>query len=82
MKDGFSESFEFGFKAGFAAAAAEQKKTAEITEKGFELGFKAGFAAAAAEQSKTTEITEKQKNCIDGKLRAKAWAIKQGIIKR
>ena len=49
---------------------------------GFVLGFKAGLAAAAAEPKKTTEKSEKQKNYIDGKLRAKAWAIKQGILKR
>ena len=49
---------------------------------GFEVGFKAGLAAAAAEPKKTTEISEKQKIVIDGKQKAKAWAIKQGFIKR
>ena len=46
------------------------------------LGFKAGLAVAAAEPKKTATTEEKRKIVIDGKQKAKAWAIKQGIIKK
>ena len=49
---------------------------------GFVLGFKVGLAVAASEPKKTAEIEEKRKNYIEAKKRAKAWAIKQGFIKR
>ena len=50
---------------------------------GFLLGFKAGLAAAAYEPKNTTESEEKRKQLvIDGKQRAKEWAMQKGFIKR
>ena len=49
---------------------------------GFVLGFKTGLAAAASEPKKTAENDQRRKEYIEAKQRAKAWAIKQGIIKR
>ena len=60
----------------------EQSSMKDGFAESFLLGFKAGLAVAAAEPKKTAEISEKQKMHIDGKQKAKAWAIKQGIIKR
>ena len=60
----------------------QKSKMKDGFSEGFVLRFQAGLAAAAAERKKTAEMDEKHKNCIEGKQRAKAWAIKQGIIKR
>ena len=60
----------------------EQSSMKDGFAEGFLLGFKAGLAVAAAEPKKTTESEEKRKLVIDGKQRAKAWAIQKGFIKR
>ena len=60
----------------------EQCSMKDGFSEGFVLGFKVGLAVAASEPRKTAENDEKLKNYIEAKKRAKAWAIKQGFLKR